>query len=450
MLAVSTKRSAGDSPDSRPVKRHMSYSPEEGELDDATPPPVSLAPGKTPSNSTPASKMPSKVPFPFKKKALPSNGHAESLPDDTKARQSYTRPGDEDRRRRDDDGWRDVNGRMSRVDGRSTRPVDHWAPSHDSRGPRPPRRDSYDDRYADERPYRPYSEVNNWEPRRSHALVSPRPIRRTRSPSTAHSRSPSSSGSPGKEKHRLPRPSVAEVEARGGYDSDRDRGRDYKRDRWRNSSPVSSATGGEDRYYKARDTWSRRDYSPESLRRNDTWDVSRRDTDHYAPTSPRTPPRLPSPQSPREGLRTPLPPLPDSLPPRPNVEERPTFLPSTHAVVKIALPKKPPTPKDRSPPVSLLAARESRKPEFDSNFNRLENSKPVEAVKAPAKTRRKPMQRAREEERAAYGRVFQGCGQQSDYEVINKVGEGTFGCVINRHFTLLVSYIIVTTLKAQS
>lgn len=37
------------------------------------------------------------------------------------------------------------------------------------------------------------------------------------------------------------------------------------------------------------------------------------------------------------------------------------------------------------------------------------------------------MQRTRDEERAAYGRVFHGCAQQSDYEVINKLGEGTFG-----------------------
>lgn len=79
--------------------------------------------------------------------------------------------------------------------------------------------------------------------------------------------------------------------------------------------------------------------------------------------------------------------------------------------------------------MSLVAVKDSRKHEGDGSAHRNENTKPVEVVKAHTKTRRKPVQRTREEERAAYGRVFHGCGHQSDYEVINKLGEGTFGCV---------------------
>jgi serine/threonine-protein kinase BUR1 len=44
--------------------------------------------------------------------------------------------------------------------------------------------------------------------------------------------------------------------------------------------------------------------------------------------------------------------------------------------------------------------------------------------------RREPVQRSRAEEEKAYGRTFEGCGQQSDYEVTTKLGEGTFGFVL--------------------
>ena len=44
--------------------------------------------------------------------------------------------------------------------------------------------------------------------------------------------------------------------------------------------------------------------------------------------------------------------------------------------------------------------------------------------------KRKPVHRTREQELEAYGRIFVGCGQQSDYTVMTKLGEGTFGCVV--------------------
>jgi serine/threonine protein kinase len=40
---------------------------------------------------------------------------------------------------------------------------------------------------------------------------------------------------------------------------------------------------------------------------------------------------------------------------------------------------------------------------------------------------KEPILRAREEEKAAYGRVFVGCGKREDYELTTKLGEGTFG-----------------------
>lgn len=425
MFTASTKRPGGDFPDSRPTKRHISSEPEEGELDDTPPPTSAVSRGTPPPLVSSASKLPNKVPFPFKKKVQASNGHAE-LANDSRLRLSNSRNGEEDRRQRDDDPRRNGNGRVARPDDRSDRLGDYWVPDHDLR-PRLARRDTYDDRYDDSRSYRPYAEVNNWQPRRSHTLVSPRPTRRTRSPSSPRSRSPSSAGSPGREKHRLPRPSVAEVASRTTYESDRgrdERDRDHKRGRWRANSPGSSLNG-DDKYHKSRDTWSRQDRSSDSSRRNDTWSSSRREGDHYIPTSPRTPPRPLSPQSLPDGPRTPPPPLPDSLPSRPRGEDRPTFLPSTHATVKISLPKKPPTPKEKSPPVSLVTVRDSRKSEPEPTRYRSEHA----PTKVSKSSRRKPMQRTRDEERAAYGRVFHGCAQQSDYEVINKLGEGTFGYV---------------------
>ena len=43
------------------------------------------------------------------------------------------------------------------------------------------------------------------------------------------------------------------------------------------------------------------------------------------------------------------------------------------------------------------------------------------------RSRRKPVQRSREDERRVYGRIFEGCGKQEDYDVMTKLGEGTFG-----------------------
>lgn len=41
-----------------------------------------------------------------------------------------------------------------------------------------------------------------------------------------------------------------------------------------------------------------------------------------------------------------------------------------------------------------------------------------------------PPRRSLIEEEKAYGRVFKGCGNQQEYQVTTKLGEGTFGCVL--------------------
>lgn len=43
--------------------------------------------------------------------------------------------------------------------------------------------------------------------------------------------------------------------------------------------------------------------------------------------------------------------------------------------------------------------------------------------------KREPVRRSRKEEFEAYGRSFEGCGMQGDYDVTTKLGEGTFGSV---------------------
>lgn len=43
------------------------------------------------------------------------------------------------------------------------------------------------------------------------------------------------------------------------------------------------------------------------------------------------------------------------------------------------------------------------------------------------KKTRTPVRRTREDEKVAYGRVFIGCGQRDDYDIMTKLGEGTFG-----------------------
>jgi serine/threonine-protein kinase BUR1 len=52
-----------------------------------------------------------------------------------------------------------------------------------------------------------------------------------------------------------------------------------------------------------------------------------------------------------------------------------------------------------------------------------------EVKEVPEVKKRMPVRRSRKEEYEAYGRSFEGCGMQQDYDVTTKLGEGTFGSV---------------------
>lgn len=47
----------------------------------------------------------------------------------------------------------------------------------------------------------------------------------------------------------------------------------------------------------------------------------------------------------------------------------------------------------------------------------------------PVAKKRIPVRRTKEQEKEVYNRTFIGCGAKSDYDVLTKLGEGTFGCV---------------------
>jgi serine/threonine-protein kinase BUR1 len=429
MSTSSMKRPAGEAPAERASKRHMSSSPEEGELDDPSPPPLPPERRDTP-NPHSTTKTSNKVPFPFKKKAAPSNGHSEGPPP---RRDTYGRPNEYDRRYRDEDSWRNSHAHGSRDEACPPWTGDYWATEHDSRGaPQAPRRDSYGDRFTGDRSYRSRDNaVNNWDSRPTRTLVSPQTAsRRTRSPSSPRSRSPSTNGSPDRGKHRLPRPSAVDLNSRVEYETDKGRG--YRGNRWRGTSPVSS-NAPQDMHYRLYDSSTQDMNSPDFLRREEIWDASRLDGGQHYPASPQLSPRPSPPRSSHIGAGT-SPPPSEGLSYGTNGNKRSRFLPNSHTAVKISLPKRIVSPRERSPPVSLLAGKDGRTLGTDTTQHHAEILQPA---KVSSKLKRKPLQRSREEETAAYGRVFQGCGQQSDYEVINKLGEGTFGYV-NTYLSAIV------------
>ncbi|KAH7882368.1 kinase-like domain-containing protein [Phlebopus sp. FC_14] len=91
--------------------------------------------------------------------------------------------------------------------------------------------------------------------------------------------------------------------------------------------------------------------------------------------------------------------------------------------------KRPAAPRDDHSPSPLplpppneddvRRAREKREAVVETS------SKPQTVV--AHRRRREPVHRTRKEEMEAYGRTFAGCGQQGDYDMTTKLGEGTFG-----------------------
>lgn len=446
----SFKRSAPGC-DFRPNKRHATSSPEEGELDDSnSPPPARRSP--TPSKSS--AKPLAKVPFPFKRKAA-------DPPDPPEHRNSkpqpgvYVRPAEDERKfRGEEDEWRT----------RSRYPPQRTAESWDRNDSWVPRQDRQYQNYLSnpERQYSQRNEADSWEP-----PVSPRHTYNkryaSRSPSSPRSRSPASPESYSKEKHRLPPPrSPIDLYSRDYY-NDREREptrkrRDSVRSRDSRDGKRGSRLSWEADSYVAPGSYVSGDsYVPEDGYSRDRWDRSydrerrydddrdrsyRRsaDGDPYRPISPnstRSPPRSPpsaSSYSKRtNGPRSPsFPPQPDAPPPPPPPgDDVRRVLPDTHQTVRIALPKKPPTPVHFSPPSHSVPLRYEEKPQVSKPEPQTHQLNEGNETKVfVQRTRRKPVQRSREEEHRVYGHIFEGCGKQEDYDVITKLGEGTFGYVI--------------------
>lgn len=266
MVRTPMKRHASRSPEcSRPPKRAVTSSPEEGELDDGTPPPVpqghSLShPTRRPSPVPLSAKA--KVPFPFKKKVEPSKSgiidsrtdsrekvipvvYERSEEDERKFREAdmrwkTSRPPQEDTRRRvqpaaTSDHWeptmnygRDRDRTVARGavwDGIHHTANRHHFPSRDLERTSRERRSERD--YAalpgPSRSGRDHRDHRD----RDRARSSPSPL------SPNRSRSPSSQTSTHREKHRLPAPRSPEPSfspPTRDYGVDRIRDRERQRD----------------------------------------------------------------------------------------------------------------------------------------------------------------------------------------------------------------------------
>ncbi|KAJ3747956.1 kinase-like domain-containing protein [Lentinula detonsa] len=304
--------------------------------------------------------------------------------------------------------------------------------------------------------------------------------------SRSNSRSRSTSRSPNR--HRLPdRWSPRRTYRRRSpeydrYPQDRDRSRDGRddsryydgRDRGRNRQYEPGYRRADNR------EWSRRDERYDDHRpRYDSYRPN-----HYHPKSPtpppltanfspptsstlidhaRTPP-FPPPLSPHSSNAPTLPaepePYPGDVPPQPKTPPPPAPPPDPR-IKPNGLPERPamyiplpPPSTNQARPLSNIFHRPNAPPDYHSppslrqiahvdteahrDRSRAPSSDPHRALtrkpipEPPSRIqlllKRKPIpRRTREEEKAAFGWVFEGCGVKSDYEVTTKLGEGTFG-----------------------
>lgn len=410
MMSSLPKRPASASPErDRLSKRQATEEPEEGELEDATPPPPPVA--KSPSPSKDGAKPVAKVPFPFKKKA--------ALPEDAlgpRNGQGKDRTGlhDDERRHRDreDDAHRLAFSLPQRPWG-----ADRWEP-------------------APNRYERPRREGQSYAPEPRHyardadrrSYRSPTPPRHTerrppsRSPSSTRSRSPLTPSSQKEKKHRLPQPRAVLPDPpstfRGAYESDR----------WRSDDSSWSRRNGSvnGRYEESWDNRNGRRWEGEANGRS----YARANSpEAYVPRSPSPRPTEPSrPISPRTTpptngadahANTPPPPVRPPPPPPPEAT---------------SLPPRPAAPSNIHSPrplPSTLPRQESEIRAAASDASRRDISRDIALKPSIRRPRRKPVHRSREQELEAYGHMFVGCGQQSDYAVLTKLGEGTFGYVLN-------------------
>ncbi|KAI5996465.1 hypothetical protein F5J12DRAFT_355105 [Pisolithus orientalis] len=430
MPSTPTKRTAEQPPDNeRPSKRQFVSSPEEGEVDDPdphSPQPANGSPPKSPQESKP------KVKFPFKTRA--SNQDPPPVPparlstsDDRTLAPVYDRPGDDDRRMYNEE---QRTGRPSYAHGQPRRRPhygDHWEPSSDRRQPSwDSQRDGY--RHDCYRPPLPHRYADRSYDRD-----------RDRSPSE-RSRSPSSTP---RGKHRLPShySTPAFSPPPRNYDVDRlhdQRMRDaWDRDRYLDDRhrPDNRLHYNDDRHYRPdygyeRGRFDRRgNDDSQPPRAADYRPVSPGGGDSYRPISPRPlPPQSPPPSLPPSGPPPPPPSSPPPVPPAHPVKD--DTLPAAHSAVSIAMPfKRPQAPRDdHSPsPYPLPPAHEDDVRRAQEKRDAAGGDLAAISAVPPQRRRREPVHRTRKEEMAVYGRTFEGCGRQSDYETTTKLGEGTFG-----------------------
>ncbi|KAI0938437.1 hypothetical protein AcV5_000119 [Taiwanofungus camphoratus] len=474
MVTTPSKRSATTSPDvTRPSKRQATSSPEEGELDDATPPPPSLL-TRLSTPPQPPTKHGNKVPFPFKRKTIPHEDQVEGGAKAWRAPLVYERSQHDEQRFREEDERRRAYSRPGRYDSRpvQSRGADRWEPSVDRyengvRGRWDHQDTSFGPHYHRERG------TDNWD-HHPRPPISPRHERErhfsSRSPSSPRSRSPLSPTH--KEKHRLPPPRAIPgplSPLRDQYYDERKSETirqtcDHSRER-RRISPNGRAFATDDRPGQAwevdryipndEDRYLRTQADVRDGRDERRWDRPKYDdvfdreqqhhrgTESYHPVSPRvmSPRGLLSPRSqPRStapGRSEHLTPPPPSTPPPPPPPDglKNQALPTEHSVIKITLPtKKPATPVNtHSPtPVPLPVAKtdlENKHPDVQYRRQASKggalNVRDAKAVMQRLK--RKPVVRTREEEARVYHRIFVGCGRQQDYDLLTKLGEGTFG-----------------------
>ncbi|KAH8110277.1 kinase-like domain-containing protein [Phellopilus nigrolimitatus] len=479
-MATSTKRSAPRTPDGRPQKRRATSSPEDGELDDANAS-GSGQPGPSHAASV-ASGSSSKfrVPFPFKNKNNAVANVIDPLRDNRDRDRGRNRAIDRDRGRGREREWsqrppavyerseedeRRFRGEDVRWDDRRPRDVsanswrgtgDHYEPSSSARVSYYPPRDIDWERErgrererervrARSRDTKPYSPPRRdvpaplRSPSRSRSSLSPS---RVRSP-VSRSLSPQSQNNFERQKHRLPTPrSTSLAVSPAGYESQRySDDRDRERDRGDHYDPY----GLESReYYRGRD----RDHDPRGqYHREELEDWDRhyrpltshhdRDRERGRPRYSRSPAYRSPPRPAYNTLRSPdrAPPPPPALsPPPPPVDPEPPqagLAPEAlrvHQTVSFAL-KRPGAPLTARSPPSMSMGELKATPAAPAPITYSQQPATAEMPTPAVVSRKKrlPVKRTREEEKAAYQRVFSGCGRRDDYDIMTKLGEGTFG-----------------------
>ncbi|KAF6757633.1 Pkinase-domain-containing protein [Ephemerocybe angulata] len=444
MVTTPRKRQASSSPAwSRASKRPTTnYTPEEGEVDDAG---TSSQPTIQLSATLPSKPVISKVPLPFKNKKKETKVQPINVFDSIPSK----RP-EPPKKEREEEPLR--NGTGTRGHDQRAWPGDHWAPPYESG----------DRERSNVRSHSRYSRSRT-----------PPPKRRSRSRSHDHRAS--------RRKSRSPVPSFSPLSKSREDDRPKDR-RDRSHSRDRRSYDYDyghhreHGFGGynNDRHYRpapARDTrndseWMRRE-------QEEPYHFSRPET--YRP--PATPPGVPEPSSPVPRQPSYAPPPPPSSeappppplppPPEPSVPMPPTetpppapppdsrittgsqLAPVSFAVKKplpLGLPPKPmftsaeppgPPPPPPIAPPALPPSQPLQAPPLSQGPHQVLPKQPLtkkpsfvkpnEPPKIRIVRKREFSKRKPKQDVEAYGRAFVGCGDQSDYEVTKKLGEGTFG-----------------------